>query len=102
MSRGGVAGGGREDEQGRGLTLGQGSSRRWSRRTEEAAWISRDFPRPKPSARAKGHAVRLRAAPSARGGEISRLAQLRDCLGAAQRPDAAYPRRRGGYPSPSA
>ena len=53
MSRGGVAGGGREDEQGRGLTLGRGSSRRWSRRTEEAAGISRDFPRPKPSARVR-------------------------------------------------
>ena len=37
MSRGGVAGGGREDEQGRGLTLGRGSSRRWSRRTEDFA-----------------------------------------------------------------
>jgi len=51
MSRGGVAGGGREDEQGRGLTLGRGSSRRWSGRKEEAAGISRDFPWLKPSAR---------------------------------------------------
>jgi len=53
MSRGGVAGGGRENEQGRGLTLGQGGSRRRSRRTEEAAGILRDLPQPKPSARVR-------------------------------------------------
>jgi len=87
MSRRGVAGGGREDEQRRGLTLGRGSSRWWSRRTEEVAGISRDFSRPKLSARAKVYVVCLRAAPSARGGEILRLAQLRDRLHATQRPD---------------
>jgi len=58
MSRGGVAGGGREDEQGRGLTLGRGSNRRWSRRTEAAAGISRD-------SHGRSHPRARKAAPSA-------------------------------------
>ena len=82
--------------------MGWGSSRQWSRRTEEAAGISRDFPRPKTSRNAKDCVVRLRVLPLAHGGDISRLAQLRDRLGITHCLDAAYPRRRGGYPSPSA
>ncbi|EER87938.2 hypothetical protein BDA96_10G067900 [Sorghum bicolor] len=59
---------------------------------EEVAGISRDFPWPKPSTRVR------KAALSARGGEISWLAQLCDRLTAAQRPDAAYPLGEAGTP----